>query len=87
MVQERYREPRVPRADGRTPTSLAGVGATCRRCCQVAVARGDAFAPSPGSKWLHMLCALAETLRLPPALPKVILLRAQDTHQSLLEVL
>lgn len=28
MIQERYWEPHIPRADGRMPTSLVRVGAT-----------------------------------------------------------
>lgn len=87
MIQECYREPRVPCADRRMPTLLAGLGATCRRCCWVAIARRDASAPSPGNKQLCTLCALCRNPSPSSVLPKVTLLRAQDTHQSLLGIL
>lgn len=61
MVQEQYQELRVL-CTARTPPGA--------RCCQVAVARGDAFAPSPGSDLLHSPCGLCRDLPLPPALSK-----------------
>lgn len=72
MIQECYLEPRVLQVDGKVATSLAGVGATRQRCCQVAVARGGTrLLQAPAAKGFAFCVRSAETFTFLLRSPKL----------------